>query len=197
MDALTNPFEDLLERSSQRHKHLCPRQVLGVRMGILAGETLGLVLPQENKRLLTLVETDGCFADGIAVATGCELGHRTLRLMDYGKVAATFIDTQTEQAIRIRPHPDSRSMAQTHKPAQKSRWQNYLAAYQELPYEELFIIHSVVLNFSLKTLLGHPKMRAICCTCHEEILNGREVFNDGQISCQACFYGAYYQKDKK
>ena len=56
-------------------------------------------LPQTDKRLYTFVETDGCFADGVMVATGCSLGHRTLRLIDYGKVAATFVDTR-ERAKR-------------------------------------------------------------------------------------------------
>ena len=65
---------DLLEQTVTLHHHLCPRQVLGVRMGMLAGELLGLELPQTDKRLITFVETDGCFADGVAVATGCTLG---------------------------------------------------------------------------------------------------------------------------
>src|SRR3712207_7090667 len=48
----------------------------------------------------SFVETDGCFADGVSVATGCWLGRRTLRLVDHGKVAATFMDTLTERAVR-------------------------------------------------------------------------------------------------
>lgn len=75
------------------HDHICPRQVLGLRMGQLAGEFLGLPLPQQDKRLFVFVETDGCFADGVMVATGCSLGHRTMRLEDKGKATATFIDT--------------------------------------------------------------------------------------------------------
>ena len=34
-----NTLAELLERSSRRHSHLCPRQVLGVRMA-LAGMDL-------------------------------------------------------------------------------------------------------------------------------------------------------------
>ena len=40
------PLEELLEMSSARHQHLCPRQVLGVRMGVRAGVELGLELRQ-------------------------------------------------------------------------------------------------------------------------------------------------------
>src|SRR3989304_4446193 len=41
---------DLLEPTAALHRHLCPRQVLGVRMGMLAGELLGVDLPQSDKR---------------------------------------------------------------------------------------------------------------------------------------------------
>lgn len=82
-----------------------------MRTGIYAGEVLGLTLPQAHKRLFTFVETDGCLIDGIVVATGCAVGHRTMRVMDYGKSAATFVDTLTERAVRIMPTRGSRARA--------------------------------------------------------------------------------------
>ena len=78
-------LEDLLRTSATSHQRLCPRQVLGVRMGLLGGRWLDLPVPREDKRLLTLVETDGCAADAIAVATGCRVGLRTLRVIDFTK----------------------------------------------------------------------------------------------------------------
>jgi len=70
----------LLAATAARHSHLCPRQALGVRIGLAGAAALGLDLPRRNKRLLAILETDGCFADGIEVATGCTVGHRTLRI---------------------------------------------------------------------------------------------------------------------
>ena len=93
------------------HHHLCPRQVLGVRMGLWAGQVLGFDVPQAGKRLLTIVETDGCAVDGIAVATNCWVGRRTMRIKDYGKVAATFVDTLAGQAVRIVPRAQARELA--------------------------------------------------------------------------------------
>ena len=91
----------LFTQSARRHNdHLCPRQVLGVRMGLAGAAALGVEAPQGNKRMLVITETDGCFVDGIEVATGCSVGHRTLRVEDYGKVAATFVDLETQEAIR-------------------------------------------------------------------------------------------------
>ena len=65
------PLESILYESAKCHKHLCPRQILGARMALLAGEVLGLELPRVDKRLLIIAETDGCTADGIIAATGC------------------------------------------------------------------------------------------------------------------------------
>ncbi len=67
---MISPLQDLLQKSAAKHQQLCPRQVLGVRMGLAGGAWLGLDVPQTGKRLVAIVETDGCGADGIAVATG-------------------------------------------------------------------------------------------------------------------------------
>jgi formylmethanofuran dehydrogenase subunit E len=184
----------ILEKSAEGHKHLCPRQVLGVRMGIFAGELFGLDLPQSHKRLLCFVETDGCFVDGIAAATGCTMGHRTMRLMDYGKVAATFVDTKSEKAIRISPHPQSRERANLYAANEESRWHKMLEAYQVMPTEDLLVWKPVQLNLSLGTLISRAGHRVICEACGEEIINEREVFIDGACLCRACADGGYYQQ---
>ncbi|MBK8137204.1 MAG: TraR/DksA C4-type zinc finger protein [Anaerolineae bacterium] len=182
----------LLQKTAARHNHLCPRQVLGVRMGMLAGQLLELRLPQAEKRLLTLVETDGCFADGVAVATGCEIGHRTLRLIDFGKVAATFIDTQTHHSIRIAPHNESRRRAERYNDGTLSNWRAYLNAYQVMPDEELFTVERVNVQFSIDALVSEPGYRVNCGQCGEEIINHREILIDGHPLCRACAGQAYY-----
>jgi formylmethanofuran dehydrogenase subunit E len=189
----TPKLAELLEKSTARHKHICPRQVIGVRMGLQAASLLELDLPQTNKRLLTFIETDGCFADGVAVATGCWLGRRTMRLMDYGKVAATFVDSQTGRAVRIWPHADSRSRANAYAPDAKSRWHTMLAAYQVMPTAELLCWQRVELTVSLKAIISRAGVRVNCQTCGEEIINEREVLTDGQVRCRSCAGDSYYQ----
>ena len=102
---------ELLEASTALHRHLCPRQVLGVRLGLYAGELLGLTLPQTDKRLYTIIETDGCAADGLSGATNCWVGRRALRVEDLCKVAATFGYTLTGRAVRVVPCPQARGAA--------------------------------------------------------------------------------------
>ncbi len=186
----------------QLHNHICPRQILGIRMGELAAQLFDLPLPQKDKSLLAFVETDGCFADGIMVATGCSLGHRTLRLFDFGKVAVTFVNThsQPERALRIYPNPLARSHAvawftERHHAGTYSRWQMQLDAYQTLPVEELLIVQPVELIISTKALTSRPGIRATCSVCGEEIINEREIIRDGLTLCRHCagmdtYYGS-------
>lgn len=187
----------LLNLSAERHQHLCPRQVLGVRMGLLGLKELGLLpasgrFSNTDKRLLTIVETDGCGADGVAVATDCAVGRRTLRVLDFGKVATTMIDVESGRAIRIHPHPHSRQRAQQTAPSAPSPWHAYLSAYQTLPDCQLLIAQPVTLTQSLAQILSKPTARAICATCGEEIINEREVKQNGITLCQPCAGTSYY-----
>jgi len=190
--ASMSTLQKLLHASAALHHHLCPRQVLGVRMGMLAGQLLDLDLPQKEKRLLTIIETDGCATDGVAVATGCWVGRRTLRVEDYGKVAATFVDTHTNRAIRIRPQADARRLAAEYAPEAESRWQAYLLGYQRIPLEPLFSWQEVTLVPSLQTILGRPGIRITCQLCGEEIMNEREVIHEGSVLCRSCAGLSYY-----
>ncbi len=174
------------------HKHLCPRQVLGVRMGLFAGELLGLEVPQTRKRLLTIMETDGCGADGVSVATNCWVGRRTMRIEDYGKMAATFVDTRTETAVRVYPHPQCRDVAPNYAPNAKNRWESYLIGYQIMPVTELLAYQLVQLRQPIGEIISKPNIRTLCVKCGEEIINQREVVKNGIVLCKGCAGNAYY-----
>lgn len=183
----------LLEQVAARHRHLCPRQVLGVRMGLLAGRVLDQDMPNEDKRLLTLVEIDGCAADGVSAATGCTVGNRRLRVLDFGKVAATFVDMRCDKAIRIAPKRGIRAAAQKQAPDAKSRWHAQLEAYQVMSDADLLEVQQVELNIPLEKLLSKPGWRVICEVCGEEIINEREVVLEGTILCRGCAGQRYYR----
>lgn len=186
---------DLLKASAALHRHLCPRQVLGVRMGLFAGELLGLEVPQapSSKRLLAIVETDGCAADGIAVATNCWVGRRTMRLEDYGKVTATFVDTHTEQALRLVPRPEARERAGAWATEANNKWEAQLLGYQRLPASDLFAIQRVQLKTPIEKIVSQAGRKTRCEICGEEVLNEREVVQAGNVLCRACAGHAYYR----
>ena len=190
-------LRELLAESAQRHQHLCPRQVLGVRLGLYSLRLLGLGTLRERyfndrKRVLTIVETDGCGADGIAVATDCAIGRRTLRVRDYGKVAATVVDCDRGNALRVHPSSQSRLLAREYAPAAPSRWHAYLEAYQQIPDEELLVAKPVRLTQSIASIISTPDARAICHVCREEIINERELHRNGRLVCRHCAGDRYY-----
>ena len=175
------------------HEHLCPRQVLGVRMGMHAAGLLGLDLPSDSRRTFAVVETDGCFADAISVATGCWLGKRNLRLADYGKVAVTLVDTSSMRGVRVYPHPLARLRAQGYAPTAATRWHAQLEAYQRMPAQQLLCHESVRLVGLLAERLAEPMQRVVCSACGEEVINARDLAVGTRDLCRACAESAYYE----
>lgn len=187
-------LQEFLNASAARHNaHLCPRQVLGVRIGLYAGEWLRVPLSQTDKRIFCFVETDGCLTDGIAVATGCAVGRRAMVVMDYGKSAATFVDTLTGKAVRIAPRLTARIRALDYAPDAPDRWHAQLQANQVMPATELLDARAVMLTVSLQDILSQHGKRVMCEQCGEDIINQREVRHAGRVLCRACAGEAYYQ----
>ncbi len=182
----------LLEISCRDHAHLCPRQVLGVRIGLAGLRTFGYDEAPGHKRLLTIVESDGCFADGVSAATGCTVGHRTLRVEDYGKVAATVVDVRSGRAVRVAPVLDAREKAVRWAPDEPRRYFAQLKAYQVMPDEELLTVVEVELAVPVADLISRPAVRTVCGQCGEEIINEREVVEGDKVLCRACAGRSYY-----
>ena len=182
----------ILEKSMQDHDHLCPRQILGARIGMAGMKALNFTEPPKKKELLIISETDGCFVDGVIAATGCTVGHRTLRVEDYGKVAVTFVDTRTGYAIRIAPRLDIRERASAFVPNEPRHYFAQMQAYQSMPDEEMFNVQEVELGVSIEKITSRPGMRINCDVCGEEIMNEREIHRAGNILCHACAYCGYY-----
>jgi formylmethanofuran dehydrogenase subunit E len=183
----------LLEKSSAQHSHLCPRQILGARLGMLGMAALGFDAPPTKKRLMVIVESDGCFVDGVIAATDCNVGHRTLRTEDYGKTAATFIDTQTGQAVRVAPAAGIRERAYAYAPDEPRHYFAQMRAYQVMPDAEMFTVTPILLNAPIETIVSRPGVRVNCDVCGEEIINEREIHRDGLTLCRACAGNGYYQ----
>jgi len=185
-------LQHLLDISSRDHSHLCPRQILGVRIGLAGLYALGFDEPPTGKRLLVITETDGCFADGLSAATNCTVGHRTLRVEDYGKVAAVFVNVKSGQAMRVAPVTDIRQRAYAYAPDEPRHYFAQMQAYQIMPNEEMFTIAGVQLVIPVETIVSRPGVRVDCDVCGEEIMNEREVRQNGLVCCRACAGTPYY-----
>jgi formylmethanofuran dehydrogenase subunit E len=185
--------ELLIDAETMHRGCVCPGQVLGVRMAMLGCQLLGIDEPTQGKRLIVYVEIDRCMTDAIAAVTGCRLGKRTLKHMDYGKCACTFVDTSTGRAIRISAREDARSNVWRYAPSGLDKNTAQREAYKIMPDDELFIVQEVMVNIPDHDQPGQPVSRVMCSICGEGINDRREVRLNGQILCRACAQGAYYQ----
>ncbi len=146
---------------------------------------------------LIILETDGCFADGIEVATGASIGHRTLRVNDMGKIAATFADLRTGRAVRISPQHHVRTRAWDYAPDASSRYAAQLEGYEHMPETNLLRFRDVTLGPSLRMLVSSARARVICHECGEEIGNQRERILDGVPLCLHCAGFGYYTESSE
>ena len=121
-----NDLQEILDLSSSWHKHLCPRQVLGARMGLAGAAALGLA----------------------------------------------------------------------YAPKEKKHYFAQLIGYQRMPDAELLTIQPVRLATPAAKIVSRPVVRVNCARCGEEIINEREVVQNGQNYCQSCAHDAYYESDE-
>src|SRR5512141_370689 len=133
-------LDEYLREAEIAHGHLCAGQVLGVRMAMLGLQKLGLEDPRgkDRKRLVTFVEIDRCATDAIAVVTGCRLGKRALKLRDWGKMAATFVDVSSGRAFRVAARESSKALARSMYPELENKNQQQMRAYREMSEIDLF-----------------------------------------------------------
>lgn len=189
-------LEELLQRAEQSHGHMCAGQVLGVRMAMLGCRSIGVDDPRgaDRKSLIAFVEIDRCAADAVNTVTGCRLGKRTLKFFDYGKLAATFLNVKTGEAVRVVALDSSREAANCAFPEIENKYERQLRAYKVLPDEDLFKIERVRVSLPAQDQPGRPVSRVRCDQCGEGINDRREIVKEGHTLCRACAGEAYYTR---
>lgn len=191
------PLDELLEECAKLHGHMCAGQLLGARMAVLGCSLIGIADPRgaERKKLIVWVEIDRCMADAVGAVTGARLGKRSLKYQDYGKVAATFFNTETKEAVRVVALEESRALADARYPEIESKKERQFRAYREATDEELFKVERVRVEYGEMDAPGRPLSRVTCAHCGEGVNDGREVkTTDGLLLCRPCALGGYYQK---
>lgn len=189
-------LDELLRECEVLHGHLCPGQVLGARMAIIGCQFIGIGDPRgaDRKKLIVWVEVDRCMTDALSAVTGVRLGRRSLKFLDYGKVAATFLNTDTGSAVRLAALDTSRELADTRYASLQSKKERQMLTYREAAVAELFKIEMVSVNFKETDAPGRPRSRITCERCLEGINDGRETIGpDGGVLCRPCADGAYYE----
>lgn len=193
-----NDFDMLLEESVSVHGHLCPGQVLGVRMSLLGLREIGISDPRgrDRKSIMVFVETDRCATDAVQSVTGCSLGHRSMKFMDYGKMAATFLNLRTGRAVRVIAKEDSRRKAKEYFPGIEDKYAAQLKAYKIMDEEDLFNVMDVIVRVNPEDMPGRPLRRVRCDSCGEFVQDLREIYVAGRTLCRPCAGSRYYDLPK-
>lgn len=87
MNELENEFKEYVKKVGNYHGHVCFGIAMGTKMSLAAMKYFGLNPQTKNKNLIVYAEIDRCMTDALQVITGCTLGHRALKYVDYGKFA--------------------------------------------------------------------------------------------------------------
>jgi formylmethanofuran dehydrogenase subunit E len=148
-------------------------------------------LNPDRKRPVVFVEIDRCATDAIGVVTGARVGKRALKLRDWGKMAATFVDLDAKlspevyKGIRIVALEGSKQRAKDLFP-ELDKNEAQMRAYRELPDDELFSEQWVRVPLSPSEFPGYKGERLACARCGEGINFDRFIDRDGERLCLAC-----------
>ena len=188
-------LEEYIGLASENHGHMCPGQVLGIRMAMLGLQAIGIDDPgKARKSLLTFVEIDRCATDAVSLVTGCRLGKRSLKFLDYGKVAATFVNLETGRAVRVVARDGARAKAKLLFPAIANPSQAQLQAYKVMEIDDLFRLQPVRVTLKPEDLPGGPHSRVTCAQCGEGVNDGRELCLEDRVLCRSCAGEKYYEE---
>jgi formylmethanofuran dehydrogenase subunit E len=145
-------------------------------------ELLGIDDPEKFRDLIVYVECDRCLTDAIGTVTGCTLGRRRLKWLDYGKSAATFLNSATGKAIRLF----------SIKKVSPPEGADLIGFFNSIPDEEIFGWSDVKVNYRDTDLPGKPREATVCSRCGERVSDGRHVVKEGSKMCKACAESTYY-----
>ncbi len=129
------------------------------------------------------------------MAVNCWVGRRTMRIEDYGKVAATFVNTQTGQAICLVPRPDVRHRAWpgTTRPRPRASGRRSSSAISLCLRPNCSMRAQSCSAPPIEQIISRPGRKALWAVCGEEIMNGRKVVREGLMLCRTCAGESYYE----
>jgi formylmethanofuran dehydrogenase subunit E len=196
MEANRLDLRACLDEAKEFHGDVCAGIVLGTRLALLGLDAIGIHDPKgkDRKNLIVYVETDRCATDAILSVTGCHPGKRSMKILDYGKMAATFINLQTGKAVRVVVRSKGKPGDTRTREVMDREPPIDLEEYVVMPVDQLFIMQDVTVQLRPEDMPGKPLQISVCSLCGEQIMDKREVIQDGHIFCKPCSEGTTYYK---
>ena len=117
--------------------------------------------------------------------------------MDYGIMAATFVNLETGKAFRVVSTEESRDLAPHFAPEISGTHAQQLVAYKRMPDNVLFRVQQVKVAISEFDMPGPTRRKVACAQCGQIVRDHREVFKDGPSYCRPCAEGAYFSDTRE
>jgi formylmethanofuran dehydrogenase subunit E len=156
-------------------------QVLGVRLALKGMELISTSNPKE---IIVFIENDRCIADAIQIVSGTRIGRRSAKLINYGKMAATFLNTASGAAYRV----NVRQVA-----LDTGHGKDAIPQLLHVPDAELLAWKRVRVPMKPEDFPGRPRRTVDCMRCGEKVFDGRDVLGDVGPLCPSCAHGSYYE----
>jgi len=169
-------------------------------MAILGCKLIGLEEPQrldQIKKLIIYVEMDRCTGDAVAHTTGVKLGRRSLKHMDFGIMAATFLNLETKKAVRIVSTEASRDLVPLYADDITCYPDQQIEAYKRMPDSVLFRVEEVEVTLSEYDFPGPTRRKVTCAQCGQVVRDHREIVKNGVSLCKICAGSAYFKNARE
>lgn len=180
------------------HGHTC----MGVTIGYLAAKVALQQLKIQrsvDEELITIVENDACCCDAIQVLTGCTFGKGNFFFKDHGKMAFTFGNRLSGEAIRLVLRPgifdsseEEQQLAEMIRsgkaaPEDTKKYQKLFEARGEEVFshgpEAFFDIQKIALQLPPKATRATTLP---CARCGEMVMESKLEKVDNQLICKGC-----------
>ena len=212
----SNDMVRCLVKTAEIHGHFCPGSALGVMAAVYGLRQLGneTIASDGMEKLMAVVETNACFADGAQAVSGCTLGNNSLVYRDLGRHAVTFAIRGKETGLRVRVSPDFRSHMKRAVPEFYSLMERIVvnregsaeeeAAFKEKGREAAFALIQLPFEKLMITEAVHPDLpdyapvtqTVICPSCGEASMSTKVVTKgEGHGLCLMCAGRQYRQVD--
>jgi len=175
-------IEAYLAKAKGLHGDVCPGLLMGTVLGLAGMRALGLDPSRRNRDLIVFVEVDRCMTDAMQAVTGCSLGHRNLKYVDYGKFAAVLYDHASGRAVRVSPKQSGEAVG------------DVMEHWRSTPEDRLVELEKVEVEVMEDDLPGRPRSRLPCARCGETVMDNRGVDVGGKLLCRPCALGTRYYR---
>jgi formylmethanofuran dehydrogenase subunit E len=177
-------FEEDLKKAGDFHGHICAGMLIGVRLARAGLEYLGIDDPADNRDFIVYCEIERCLTDAVQSVAGVSPGKRRLKIRDYGKMAASFVDMRTGKGIRLACFGDVNAPDGA----------DLVEFFSRFADRDLFKAEPIEVVIPSEDLPGRPVRSVVCSACGEKVMDARDISVGGRLVCRPCAEGAYYTK---